>query len=173
MPSSCLSLASFLRSHPGHPAALSLLLLVSACDGASEQPTAQDATFRMIDAASDADGASDASALDAAPADAAGATPRDATLLVPCTAVAPTACPDPAPSYAQVAAVIEQRCAVCHSPMWTGPWPLDNYQHVADWQDDIRSNLVNCTMPPPDAESPLPEAESALILAWLRCGLPM
>jgi hypothetical protein len=112
----------------------------------------------------------DAGAHDAtAPVDAAA---RDATPSVPCTAVAPTACPDPAPTYADVAPIIERRCSGCHSPQ-TIHWPLDTYQHVADWQDTIRSMLLECAMPPADAGGPLPADESAVMLGFLRCGLPM
>lgn len=164
---------------------LGLCRLLSACDSANEVPAldpepdsgptldaAGDSSAR-IDAGLDA-AAQDAAELpDSAPEDAGDASQRDAMAMVPCTAVAPTSCPSPAPRYADVAKVIERRCAGCHSALWTGPWPLDTYQHVADWQDDIRSHLLTCSMPPADGGGPLPDDESTLLLTWIRCGLPM
>jgi uncharacterized membrane protein len=99
--------------------------------------------------------------------------PHDAA-VVPfvCNGPAPASCPTPAPRYPQIAAIIEQRCASCHSPRWTGPWPLDTYGHVADWQVTIQSNLLDCTMPPPDAGVPITPAERVEILTWIKCGLP-
>jgi hypothetical protein len=159
---------------------LGFCCLLAACDSASEvAPSEPDAdTSPPSDAASDSSQADDAGLdaadlPDAAPADAGDGSARDALPMVPCTAVAPTSCPTPAPRYADVAKLIERRCAGCHSPLWTGPWPLDSYQHVADWQDDIRSHLLTCTMPPTDGGGPLPEEESTLLLTWIRCGLPM
>jgi hypothetical protein len=84
---------------------------------------------------------------------------------------APTACPEPAPRYADVAPIFQQRCVICHSG-WEGPWPLNDYGHVADWQDSIRTNLLDCSMPPPDAGIPITVEERVAILTWIRCGLP-
>jgi hypothetical protein len=148
-----------------------MLVLVQACDGSEEPPgidagATGDAALDAAEPASDANGSVDAQA----PVDAA----RDAFVRPVCNAVAPTSCPDPAPRYADVAPIFEQRCVSCHSPLWTGPWPLDTYKHVSDWQDTIRSNLLDCTMPPPDSDAgPLLDEESAKILAFIRCGLPM
>jgi hypothetical protein len=133
----------------------------------ASEPTQPDAGPSPEARKSDADAAADATSE----ASADAAVP-DAAARVVCNVQAPTACPEPAPRYADVAPVFTQRCVVCHSPMWTGPWPLDEYGHLADWQSDIRSHLLDCTMPPPDAGIPLPEEESLLILTWLRCGLP-
>src|SRR4051794_20346594 len=165
-------------------ALLPLVCLLLACeDEPSGQSTAADAALAgardagvlagaVLNDAELNDAALNAAAAHAAtsPADAAA---RDAMPLAPCTAVAPTACPEPAPTYAQVAEIIERRCSGCHSPRWTGPWPLDTYQHVADWQDSIRSMLLDCVMPPADAGGPLPDEESAVMLGFIRCGLPM
>jgi hypothetical protein len=90
----------------------------------------------------------------------------------PCTVVAPTACPDPAPTYADVEPIFTQRCVVCHMGSANGPWPLTNYGHIASWSDDIRAMLLTCTMPPPEERTPLPNAENLAILTWIRCGMP-
>lgn len=86
--------------------------------------------------------------------------------------VAPTACPDPAPKYADVAPVFAAKCATCHSGAADGPWPLADYDHVASWQGEIRSQLLSCSMPPPDAGASITDEERMLILTWLRCGAP-
>ena len=91
----------------------------------------------------------------------------------PCLVRAPTACPDPPTRYVDVAPIFEQRCVnTCHSPRWNGPWPLDAYEHVADWQDTIRTELLGCTMPPRDAGVPITLEEQTAILTWIRCGIP-
>ena len=85
----------------------------------------------------------------------------------------PTECPSPAPTFADVAPIIGERCSgPCHSGTPNGPWPLATYQHVADWQDDIRSRLLTCGMPPLDGGVPITTAERIAILTWIRCGLP-
>ena len=89
-----------------------------------------------------------------------------------CSVPAPTACPEPAPRYADVAPIFEQRCVVCHAGAPGGPWSLSDYGHVAEWQDTIRSNLRDCSMPPPDAGLPMTLEERLAMLTWIRCGLP-
>jgi hypothetical protein len=91
---------------------------------------------------------------------------------VPCTVEAPTSCPDPAPRFDDVSPIFKQRCASCHVSEWTGPWPLDTYPHIADWADVIRGHLLDCTMPPPEAGTPMPNDESEKILTWIRCNTP-
>jgi hypothetical protein len=90
----------------------------------------------------------------------------------PCTIEAVTSCPEPAPRYADVAPIFKQRCASCHVANWSGPWPLDTYQHVADWADVVRDMVRTCTMPPPEAGMPLPNEEAEQILTWIRCNTP-
>jgi hypothetical protein len=156
---------------------LGVFILVAACGGSDEThasaapdsgglPPPADAAMSVLDAGlgprMDAgEPASDASA------------PSDAAIPVSCPVEAPTSCPDAAAiRYADVAPIIEARCAPCHSPLWSGPWPLNTLAHVRDWTDDIRTNLVACTMPPPDAGIPITKAERLTMLQWIRCGLP-
>ncbi len=94
-----------------------------------------------------------------------------------CNAEPVASCPDPAPRFLDVKPIFENRCQVCHSTEG-GEWPLDTYQHIADWQNEIRDLVFDCTMPPssPKAGQPLvemPTTERTQILAWLRCGLPL
>jgi uncharacterized membrane protein len=71
-----------------------------------------------------------------------------------------------------VAPIFERRCTGCHAGNPGGSWSLKDYGHVADWQDTIRSNLRDCSMPPPDAGIPMTLEERVSILTWIRCGLP-
>jgi uncharacterized membrane protein len=87
-----------------------------------------------------------------------------------CTVIAPTECAEPAPRYADVAPIFERRCASCHSGVADGPWPLDNYEHVADWALVVRDELVRCAMPPASSGLKITAEERDLILAWVRCG---
>jgi hypothetical protein len=85
---------------------------------------------------------------------------------------APTACVDPRPTYADIAPIIERRCSSCHTGAKGEPWPLDDYESVADWWDVIRDELVSCSMPPPDSGVMMSAAERDEVLMWLRCGFP-
>jgi hypothetical protein len=89
-----------------------------------------------------------------------------------CRVDAPTACDGAAPRYPEVARILQQRCVTCHDGTREESWPLTSYEHVADWQNAIRAELVTCRMPPADAGAPLSEEEADTILMWIRCGLP-
>lgn len=90
-----------------------------------------------------------------------------------CAVMAPTECPAPAPRYRDVATIVEQRCATpCHSGVPDGPWPLIDYEHVADWADVVRASLLDCSMPPADGGVSITTNERLTILAWIRCGFP-
>jgi len=89
-----------------------------------------------------------------------------------CDVKLPTSCPSPAPTYADVQPIFAARCVVCHSGTPNGPWPLTTYGHVATWRDSIRTVLATCAMPPVDSGLTLPPEEGALILDWIRCGMP-
>jgi uncharacterized membrane protein len=87
-----------------------------------------------------------------------------------CSVSAPLACPEPAPRYVDVAPIFERRCASCHNGEPREPWPLDNYDHVADWQELVRAAVLHCDMPPPDSDITLTDEERQTILAWIKCG---
>lgn len=87
-----------------------------------------------------------------------------------CHTTLPTACPSPI-HYSDVSDIIGSRCAgPCHNGIPDGPWPLTDYDHVADWADVIRDELAHCRMPPPDSEILLEPAEKDALLQWIRCG---
>ena len=81
-------------------------------------------------------------------------------------------CSGVVPTYAQLTPVFTRACVVCHDDAAGGPWPLTTYQHVADWQDQVRSEILNCTMPPLDAGIPITWDERQAIFTWVRCGRP-
>jgi len=100
-----------------------------------------------------------------------GGTTEDAGALL-CTIQPPTVCPDPMPHWPDVQPIFQQRCDQCHNGLPGGPWPLVQYQHVADWYDVVRAMLLDCSMPPPDAGVPMTDEERTAILTWLLCGFP-
>jgi hypothetical protein len=90
-----------------------------------------------------------------------------------CNVDAPTSCPADGPTWETVAPIVGARCAApCHYGQIDGPWPLYTYQQVVDWYDVVRSDLLNCTMPPPDSGVPMTDDERHTILTWLRCDTP-
>ncbi|MDB4976608.1 MAG: hypothetical protein JWN48_4949 [Myxococcaceae bacterium] len=169
-------------------------LSLSACDASGGAPSTRDMDGELEhfrDAGRSADAASpearaDAATvlgaaldagtqrLDASASDAALAR-ADASASLACGTVAPSSCPTPPVRYADVEPIFRTHCVVCHSPLWTGPWPLDAYQHVSDWQADIRADMLDCSMPLRDGGVPITITleERQQILAFLRCGLPM
>jgi hypothetical protein len=141
------------------PVLLSAALLVQACGGSD--PTMGTAALAR-DAATRAD---------------TGGTPADAAVVDVdagiCTVQAPTSCPTPKPHYADVEPIFKQRCVGCHngaSP--DSPWPLTEYEHIADWFDIVRDEMLHCSMPPADSGLKMPDAERVAILTWIRCGFP-
>ncbi len=104
--------------------------------------------------------------IDAAPQD--GGPPAAA-----CATVAVTVCPDAGvPTYTDVAPIFQARCASCHKGEDGGPWPLDDYEPIADWQGEVRAMILNCSMPPADSGVTMPDDETAKLLTWIKCGLP-
>ena len=92
----------------------------------------------------------------------------------------PVSCPTPPMTYSKVQVVLQARCvSVCHNDMTPDPenpgttiWGLTKYEHVKDWEGDIRDTVGNCVMPPPDAGVPMTIEERIAILEFIRCGLP-
>jgi mono/diheme cytochrome c family protein len=107
--------------------------------------------------------------LSSAIALAACSQPNDPAPIV-CTVAAPLACPEPAVLYADVAPIFEQRCASCHTGAAGAAWSLRDYEHVADWQDVVRAEVLHCMMPPADSGVTISDEERQTILAWVKCG---
>src|SRR5258708_19061783 len=108
-------------------------------------------------------------AIDGSPVKEAGSSRWDAATSAPpppCSVVAPTACPDPPPHYADVAPILQERCVGCHSGADGGPWALTDYDHVASWADAIQADLLDCSMPPLDAGVAMTADETSAILTW-------
>ena len=102
------------------------------------------------------------------------ASKQTSTAAVPlvCDVTPPTSCTDPTLDYAAIEPILQQRCLQCHGGQPGGPWPLDAYEHVADWANEIRAQLSSCTMPPADAGIPITSEEREKVLLWVRCGAP-
>ena len=101
-----------------------------------------------------------------------GSSDGQASVVAVCTATAPTECADSVLRYGDVALIFERRCASCHNGVADGPWPLDNYEHVADWALVVRDELLRCAMPPANSGVTLTPEERERILTWVRCGYP-
>lgn len=91
---------------------------------------------------------------------------------VHCELEAPTTCPTPAVTYADVEPIFKQRCIVCHSGDVGAQWPLNTRAHIADWEDTVRAGVLECWMPPVDSGITMKDDERLAILTWIRCGLP-
>jgi uncharacterized membrane protein len=91
-----------------------------------------------------------------------------------CLVEAPTQCPDSPPRYRDVAPIVAARCGSCHvaTPDGSGPWPLDNYEDVAEWAGLIRQDVLNCSMPPADSDVRMTQNEALAIVTWIACGTP-
>lgn len=126
-------------------------LVLWGCTSAAPTPPGQDAGQSAMDAGLRAD---------------------SAPPTLECDVQAPEACPQDMPSWSDVEPLFEERCVVCHYGEPAGPWPLTDYGHVSDWTLEIRGAMLDCSMPPANAEQTMTNAERELILAWLRCGLP-
>jgi uncharacterized membrane protein len=149
--------------------------VLAACSSDDKPKTAP---ARLRDAAVSVD--VEATVADAATADAsstpdAASTPSaaaaDSGATATCDAVAPTSCSDPTPHYADVQPIFARRCVSCHDGSGE-EWSLADYEHVADWFEEIRGELLTCMMPPVGSGASITVAERQAILLWLRCDYP-
>ena len=83
-----------------------------------------------------------------------------------------TSCVAPGPSFStDVMPIIDRRCNNCHAEGTDGgPWPLGQYADIFAWRNAIEDDLLRCTMPPADGGTSLPDAERAVLMAWIVCG---
>ena len=80
----------------------------------------------------------------------------------------PSTCPDGASTFAaEVAPLMQGRCAYCHSQ--APRQLLRNYTEIRDAGHVVLMQLVNCTMPPAPTP-PLTADERRVILSWFACG---
>lgn len=140
------------------------LAVTVACSSSKLASTGPEVTPRETDDASPGATGTDATA-----------PPSDASTeaAAACAVVPVTVCPDAGvPTYTDVAPIFQARCASCHKGDDGGPWPLDTYDPIADWQGEVRGTLLNCSMPPADSGVSVPDDEMAKLLTWIKCGLP-
>lgn len=99
-----------------------------------------------------------------------------------CVVPTPVARPGPAPTWADVAPVLERRCAGCHSQGGDAPFALGSYEEAWVSADTIGEVVRRGTMPPWFADPAvgvfendrrLTPAERALLLAWSAAGAPL
>lgn len=88
-----------------------------------------------------------------------------------CSISTPASCPTPAPVYADVKPIFDQRCVTCHNDEPNSPWSLNDYNHIADWQEVVSQMIADCQMPPADAGIPMTVEEREKILTWIQCGV--
>ena len=83
-------------------------------------------------------------------------------------------CPAELPSYAnEVGPIFAAQCNTCHNgEVLGGPWPLTNPIEVGEWASQIKIDLEDCLMPPPDSETQLSAADRQTLHTWLQCGAP-
>jgi cytochrome c5 len=113
-------------------------------------------------------------ALGAAACNGGGAVSKQDAAPLHCNVQAPTSCPEQHPVFADVQPIFARRCNPCHNGLAKdGPWPLKSYEEIVSWEDDVRSMVLNCEMPPPDGGIYISEEERQAILQWLRCGHPL
>lgn len=154
------------RSRSGLLLALALAC-APACTNSTDAPDGGSAGRGSEDAAVPPQ-THDAAHADGGDAGGAG----DASIPAPaeCDVVAPTSCPSPAPTFADVEPIFNARCVECHAGMPGGPWALTSYEHVSAWVGEIRGAMRTCAMPPPDSGIEMPNEEREKILSWIFCG---
>ena len=141
--------------------------LVFAACGGDDKPASEDDAAVVDGSEPDAQAPSE----DSGTVDAGGDGQVADAASIACETVAPTECPSPMPTYADIEPILQQRCLSCHDGTQE-QWPLTSYSHAADWHDLLRAAMLSCVMPPPTSGIEMPLAERQLLLDWLRCGYP-
>jgi hypothetical protein len=89
-------------------------------------------------------------------------------------------CPASPPSYlADIAPLIQARCATCHGPGGEEEdRNLTTYAGIVSLRDDVQNEVGTCDMPPEEDMDDskgiiaLTADEQKLLLTWLACGAP-
>jgi cytochrome c5 len=83
------------------------------------------------------------------------------------------ACDADAPSYAeQTAAMIDERCRVCHfSGNLQSPRIFESYEDVFEQRRGMLTQIYSCRMPP-EGSPALSSTERRALLQWFVCGAP-
>lgn len=86
-----------------------------------------------------------------------------------------------APTYPQVAPILNRKCCGCHRPGLAAPMPLGTYAEVTTWSESIREAVESRRMPPWGADPrhgrwsndrSLSADERSALLAWIEAGCP-
>jgi uncharacterized membrane protein len=83
----------------------------------------------------------------------------------------PAACPEAPPTFSGgVGALIQSRCAICHSTGGINPNPLlETYDEIQAQARTAEFQVLSCLMPPAP-EAPLTADERQALLGWIVCG---
>jgi hypothetical protein len=73
-------------------------------------------------------------------------------------------------NYGTIKPIIDRACVPCHfdSDAPDASWPLTTYDDVREWDDQIRIDVLNCSMPPRDAGVTMTDNERARVVNWIR-----
>lgn len=83
--------------------------------------------------------------------------------------------------YQDIKPILDQRCAECHLPGGAGPYPLDTYEHAAQYANLALGAVEAGTMPPwtPTTECRhyaderiMPGEEKQKLRQWVEAGMP-
>lgn len=90
-----------------------------------------------------------------------------------CPSDVPSTCSTTPPSWqGEVQAVVQRRCASCHSSRGAASsHPFSTWAEANDHQALMLDQLATCRMPPAGA-SALTSTERAALVGWLVCGAP-
>jgi hypothetical protein len=97
------------------------------------------------------------------------------TAALTCSALdAGATCPTDGPTYeATIQPILARSCLPgCHDSSPDAAWPLTDFDDITAWSTYIESDLIRCTMPPPDAGVAITDDERNEIFTWLGCGTP-
>lgn len=103
---------------------------------------------------------------------ACGSDPASAPVDA-CPPAAPSACPDPKPTYTgEVAPILEAKCVRCHAPGGEeASVPLADFDEVSARAQSLAGQVQACAMPPA-GEGELTLTERQALLGWFGCGKP-
>lgn len=83
-----------------------------------------------------------------------------------------TSCPTDVPSYkTDIAPIIQQACATCHSPDGSAGFSETTYADVYAQRSSMLSQVAICQMPPLNGPV-MSDAQRVALTGWLECGAP-
>ena len=74
-------------------------------------------------------------------------------------------------TYATVKPILDRACVPCHfsDDVDAGSnWPLTTYSDIQAWDDTIRLDILDCSMPPPGSGFTMTDKERARVMNWIK-----